>query len=790
MKIFLSLLFFSFFFYNMFFAQSNCVSGYIVDKMGGIDDVQIKIVESGRGVVTNSDGFFEICNIDYKHSFEISHIAFEPLIISIEYFRNEIYTVQLKRKEIIGEEITIRGVEKRENIKIMPGKEKLFQEEIINKPTFMGQPDIVRTIQTMTGVQSVSEGVGDIFVRGGSPGQNLILVDDMELMNPVHLMGVYSIFNPFTVNSVDLFKGFAPVSYGSRLSSVIAVTSANPLQNDNEFDVLIGNVASSINGMIKSPNSKWGLLFSARRSLLEMYGSISSMFLADEEGFFDLNDYNFYDISGMIIYQPNERNNLSINWYVGDDHFGLDNPQIDYFATTDFGNKAVLTSWNMWITPSLKFNWNVGITQVWSGFSGLLINNDIKFNTEHIRYYSNINISGAYKNHSYGLGGKVSKYNTVPQNMLMITDSDTTNFYGSINNNEIEFFVEDYINLNSKLNFYIGGRLHFYSTEGPYNFKNELNTIDISLQKGEQSKYEPYFSFASSLNLKLDSNNELKLGVSRNLQTIHLANISSIPLPNDIWMMSTPSLKPQIGLQTSLGYYGNTPLFSFFTELFVKKLSNQTIFHVAINKEKNVKPSESLNVDFVDEDVYIEDHFFVGDGRVYGAEFGINKEYGKLIGGINYTLMKSERSFSNIFGGEWFPDKFDRRHDLSTTLNYKISKKWDSSVLFIYATGNTITLPSGRMWLMGTIMNDYDGLNNFRMPAYHRLDWAINYNMSSRFFKRSTLSLSLSNVYNRANPYFIFFKIYQGESLYNINIEAAQVSLFPFLPSLSWRVKF
>ncbi len=791
MKRITVVIFFFLFIAIISFSQTDCIKGIIINKHNGekIGYAQIEIVETKSGVTSNKDGFFELFNLNNSHRIEISHLSYESLIIPVALFKNDTTIIELSEKNIVTNEILVRGVVKKEDIKTMPGKERLSQQLIINQTSFMGQPDIVRSLQVMSGVQSVSEGVGDIFVRGGGPGQNLILVDDMELMNPVHLMGVYSIFNPFTVNSVDLFKGYAPVSYGSRLSSVISIISENPLQNENEFDVLVGNVASSINGMIKSKDEKWGFLFSARRSMLELYGSISSMFLSDEEGFFDLSDYNFYDVSGRLIYQLNEKNNFALNWYLGSDHFGLDNPRIDYFATTDFGNKAVLASWNRWINSSIKLNINAGATQVWSGFDGLLFNTDIKFDTEHIRYYSNVSLAGAYKNHAYSLGGKATIYNTIPQNMYMRTESDTTKFYGDLKNNEIEFFVEDNININEKLTFYVGGRLHLYSTVGPYKFNDEVGR-NIELENGEQTRYEPYFSFASSLSYKLNRKSDLKLGFSRNIQTVHLANISSIPLPNDIWMMSTPILKPQIGIQGSLGYYRESSLFNYFFEVFAKKLSNQTIFNVDVDKENESSYSPSLNIDFVDDNIYYEDHFFVGSGRVYGAEFGINKVFGDITGGINYTLMKSERSFSNVFDGEWFPDKFDRRHDLSATLNYKINKKWESSALFIYATGNTITLPAGRMWIMGTIMNDYAGLNNFRMPPYHRLDWAINYNITTKYFKKSTLSFSVSNVYNRANPYFIFFKIYKGDSLYDLDVEAAQVSLFPILPSLSWRVKF
>jgi hypothetical protein len=190
------------------------------------------------------------------------------------------------------------------------------------------------------------------------------------------------------------------------------------------------------------------------------------------------------------------------------------------------------------------------------------------------------------------------------------------------------------------------------------------------------------------------------------------------------------------------------------------------------------------------EEMDFEDHFFHGKGRSYGVELSARKTKGRFQGSLNYTLSRSERSFPDIFSGEWFPDKFDRIHDLSLSTSFSVNDRWTFNTSWIYATGNNMTLPAGRMWMMGSVMNDYAGYNNFRLPAYHRLDVSASMKLDSDFFRESVLDFSIINVYNRANPYFVFYRVYQGDSNYDIDIRAAQVSLFPVMPSVSWKFKF
>lgn len=752
-------------------AQNRCVTGEVLDGESGlpIADVQVFCSEKNIGAVTNSSGLFELCNITLGDIVEINHLSYYSQTIFISDTSQTAFTITLKIRDVLADEVVIHGSRSHLSKEILPGREKLSAVEIINTPAFLGQPDVIRTLQTMSGVQTVSEGVGDIFVRGGSPGHNLIFLDGMELMNPMHLFGIYSIFNPFTTQSVDLFKGHAPSSLGSRLSSVISVSSVEPTISPSEFSGSIGNVASSLGLTHKSSDGKWGLVMGVRRSLLELYEPVTSLFLEKEDDFFHNNSYYFYDFNGRLVFQPKATTSFSLNWYLGKDFFKMKSNETDYLTQTVFGNDALLLNWKQSISNNLKLAWNVGYTQAKAEFTGLVFDGSIRFNSGFKMLFSGIDLTGWSQQHSWAAGVKVSRYSTVPQDMNLVLNSDSSVYYNKFNNYQLEAYLEDSYKLRQNLTLYGGLRVHYYNTLGPYIFFADEASVHI--KKGDSTAGDFYFSPSASLLWQLNGQEQFKWAWSRNVQMVHVASLSSMPLPNDIWMMATPNLNPQLGNQFSVGYYKQLSNYSFSSELFAKFLKNQSIFNVNTD-------GDGLN---------FEDHFFVGKGRAFGLELSAKKERGTVTGEVNYTLMRSERSFPDIYGGAWYPDKFDRTHDLSIGAQWKINNRWDLSAFFVYATGNSATLPSGRIWMMGTIMNDYTGYNNYRLPPYHRMDVSTNYRLFSRWFKESTLNFSIINIYNRANPYFIYFKIYQGDSRYDIDVSAAQVSLFPIMPSVSWR---
>jgi len=288
----------------------------------------------------------------------------------------------------------------------------------------------------------------------------------------------------------------------------------------------------------------------------------------------------------------------------------------------------------------------------------------------------------------------------------------------------------------------------------------------------------------------LPDESSIKAGYSYNYQYVHLTSLSAVSLPTDIWYPSTAKAKPQQGWQTSIGYFRNffENTFESSVELYYKGMKN------LIEYKEGALPGDNVNDN--------TDNLLVfGTGRSYGAEFFLKKKRGDFTGWIGYTLSKTERKFDDLNDGEPFAAKYDRRHDLSVVLSYKLNERWIFSSSFIFATGNTLTLPSAWYVQDQDLLFAYGERNSTRMAPYHRLDVsAVWYSkayketvdpVSGETIKKKkrfkyNWAFSIYNVYNRANPYFLYVDN-DGDFLEgNFNISVKQVTLFPIIASVTW----
>lgn len=755
------------------FAQSYCISGRVVDSetKKPVPDIHLWASRSERGTITDRSGSFQICG-EGDDVLVLSHTAYQSKRVAFNYERNDTLTIVVEKKEILTDEVKITGQRDVLIDKSVPATGQIARGDILRLPSVLGEADVVSALRQLPGIQSVGEGIGGIYVRGGSPGQNRVLLDGMELMNPVHLMGAYSVFNPLTTEDVSVYKGHSPVSVRSGLSSSIIVSSGDPLSGFRGVMGSLGNIASNLTFSSRSRNEKFGITAGLRRSYLELYRGIAGLFLSEEENYFKRSFYSFYDFNGKMVFQPQPGSRFTLSWYVGKDDFKIDDDELTYDAGTNYGNNAAALQWVKRTGSNGSLKVSAGYTSAWSDFKGEIIQNDLDFKSRHQKLSFGAGMTNEYEKHllRYGVGG--AWYKTTPQDMHLAVLEDTTSYKDVFRNSEVTLYFEDTYRLTPDISLYAGVRGFYYASWGPYQYDND--DVFINSNNGEIADQKWYWSYSAALSYAITGSDGFKIAWTRPVQMRHLATLSSMPLPNDLWMMASPRLEPQMGHQWSVGYERETPVFSFSTGAFVRLMQNQVIFNVNID-------GNEMN---------FEDHFFHGKGRAWGIEFSAKKNIGDLRGNINYTLSKSERSFPDIFDGAWFNDKFDRTHDLSLMSSFKLSEKWSFSANWTYATGMSMTLPSGRMWMMGSIMNDYDGYNNFRLPPYHRLDLSASLRLKSNTFKESTLDFSVINAYNRANPYFVFYKVIRGDSNYDIDIRAAQVSLFPLMPSVSWKFKF
>ena len=337
-----------------------------------------------------------------------------------------------------------------------------------------------------------------------------------------------------------------------------------------------------------------------------------------------------------------------------------------------------------------------------------------------------------------------------------------------------------------------------YQQVGPFTryVKGNISTPDstIEYKKGDLIKFydglEPRFSARFLINEK----SSVKVGYSFNYQYVHLTSLSAVSLPTDIWYPTTSIAKPQNGWQLTAGYFRNffNDKIETSVEVYYKGMNNLIEYKEGALPQDNVKDNTDNLLTF-------------GKGWSYGAEFFVKRTFGKLTGWIGYTWAKTERQFAELNFGKPFPAKYDRRHDLSIVATYKMTERWVFSGAFIYATGNTLTLPTAWYVQDQNLLFDYGARNSTRMAPYHRLD--ISATLYGKTYKtqkdeatgetikvkkrcKSNWSFSVYNVYNRANPFFLYVDN-KGTLLGgDFKITVKQVSLFPVIPSATWNFEF
>jgi hypothetical protein len=357
-----------------------------------------------------------------------------------------------------------------------------------------------------------------------------------------------------------------------------------------------------------------------------------------------------------------------------------------------------------------------------------------------------------------------------------IVDTDITNKYG----HETAIYILDDMKVTEWFKLNIGLRGSMFNNVGPqtkYIFDENERPLD-TLVYGRSEPIKTYLGIEPRLSARfsITESASVKAGFSYNSQYIHLVSSSTTTLPTDLWMPSTPLVKPQRGYQVSTGIFKNfrKNMYETSIEVYYKRMNNQIEFGQSFVPE--------LGVD-------IEDYFVFGTATSYGAEFFVKKTFGKINGWVGYTLSKTSRTFPDLNDGNVFPAKYDRRHDAKVVVMYEITKRWSISATFVYSTGIATTVPVGRYFIEGQIVNQYGERNAYRLKPYHRADLAATFIIKDD--KRySDISISVYNLYNRKNPYFIYFDVEGDIGSGNLELLAKQVSLFPVLPSITWNFKF
>jgi len=765
------------------------LSGTITDAQSNetLIGVNIIIPELQTGAVTNEYGFYSLTLPSGSYNIQISYLGYktisETLLLSENLTKNYKLT---ESAENLEEVVITEDVEKLNIKKPQMSVNSLSIKTIKNMPVVLGEVDVIKSITLLPGVTNAGEGSSGFNVRGGAADQNLILLDEATIFNSSHLFGFFSVFNPDAIKDIKLYKGGIPAKYGGRVSSVLDIYQKEG--NSSEFHINggIGLISSRLlaEGPIKK--DKGSFLLGGRSSYAHLFLPL-----------FDLDNVAyFYDLNTKLSYRFNDKNSIFLSGYFGRDVFEI----ADSFENT-YGNTVVNFRWNHLFSDKLFSN----LSLIYSDYYYGLKLNFVEFDWEsgirnfNIKYDFKHYISNNFKL-EYGLNSIYYKFN--PGEIQPTTESSGINPFKLIDKYAFEnaVYIDAEHKLSNRLSLSYGARfstfhrlgqdeLNIYEDDNPLLFNEDLSIYEkaepISVENFDRS--DVIASFANieprlSLAYQLNDNSSLKASYNRMSQYLHLLSNTSSPTPLDVWTPSGKYVKPQLLDQFAIGYFRTFKdnLFSLEIESFYKTIQNRIDYIDGANLIANNA---------------IEQVILNGEARAYGLEILFRKNEGKFTGWLAYTLSKSEQRTpgrtaieTGINNGEWYRTGFDKTHDISITANYELNKKWSFSSNLLFQTGQPATFPNGQYEYNGIIIPSFESRNSSRLPAYHRLDLAVNYNPkpeSTKKFKGEWI-FGIYNVYNRRNAANISFR----ENRMSGNNEAVRLAIFGIVPSVSYNFKF
>lgn len=781
MNKFFSLLFLVTFGYAALAQQKFTISGYITDAQTNETLIGAYINETARliGTTSNNYGFYSLTLPAGKIKVAFSYVGYKTQYREIELSEDLKMDLSLATKNVL-EEVSVVATKAGERLtSTQVSKIDLPIELIKSLPSLLGETDVIKTLQLLPGVQSGSEGSTGLYVRGGAPDQNLILLDGVPVYNANHLFGFFSVFNSDATKSVQFFKGGFPARFGGRLSSVVDVRMNEGDEKAYHGNISLGLISSRIHleGPIVKERTSFSL--SARRTYLDLLTKPLMKSRGDGNSF----GYYFYDMNAKINHRFSDRSRLFLSIYSGKDNLSAiatsdvptgEGRRIENVKTyLNWGNVTTALRWNYVLSNKLfcntaitysKYNFkiesdnkvelpdlnqlNIDNYVLGSGIKdfGYKIDFDFFPSPDHsIKFGSN------YIYHNFKPGVKTVQSNNADNSGINKTFGDENIFA-----HDFSAYGEDDVTIGPRLKANAGLRASVFNVQ---------NTSYYSL--------EPRLS----VNYLAGNNLSFKAAYSRMKQYIHLLTTSNLSLPTDLWVPVTSKIKPMTAEQVAISaVYRIATGLDLTVEGYYKKMNNLIEY-----KE---------GASFFGSSENWEDKVESGRGWAYGSEVMISKEIGKTTGWIAYTLSWADRQFGNISFGNKFPAKYDSRHNISIVLSHKFNDKIDMGATWVYRTGNAGTLFTQQInadvpyYDNMMNINYFEGRNNYRLPPYHRLDFGITFHKQKRRGVR-TWNISFYNLYNRQNPWALRPDVNnQGEYVLK------QISLFSIIPSFSYSFKF
>ena len=731
-------------------AQKATISGYLTDAKNGeaLIGATIYVEELKQGTITNSYGFYSLTIPSGNYKLQISFIGYKTIFQKINAFESQTLNFNLTEEATELSEILISGEAVDANVqRVEMSVSKLPVKTIKKLPAFMGEVDIIKTIQLLPGIQSGGEASSGLYVRGGGPDENLMLLDEAPVYNASHLMGFFSVFNSDAIKDIEVYKGGIPAQYGGKASSVIDIRQKDGNSQQFGFEGGIGTLSSRLT--VEGPviKDKWSYLIAGRRTYYDILGKALGFDALQD------NQIYFYDLNGKSNLIINDKNRIFISGYLGDDMFKLGESLF-----LRWGNTTGTARWNHIFGDKLFMN----ISTIYSKYDyslGVPGNGANNFEwTSHIRDINGKADFTFFLNpkNTIKFGANVIKHKFEPGKVSargensMFTNFELTHY----NALESALYLSNEQKISPIFSVQYGLRLSHFQQIGPGEVRVYANPQKLSKDEIIETKtYEKgekiddaviHLEPRIGMRLTVGETSSVKSSYNRMVQNLHLISNTNSPSPLNIWLPSSTYIKPLIADQISVGYFRNflNDQIETSVELYYKNMKNVLDY----------KEGAQL---FLNES--IETELLHGNGKSKGLELLLKKPSGNFNGWIGYTWSETTRTVEGINNGNPYPSSFDRTHDLSVVASYQINKYWNMASNFVFATGNPVSYPVAKYEFQGNQLYEYSSRNSNRIPEYHRLDFSLTYEFkknSNRRYKQS-LNFSVYNVYGRRNAYSI-----------------------------------
>jgi hypothetical protein len=760
------------------------LAGNIKDALNGEPIIGATIYEekSKNGAATNEFGYYSITLPKGRHELKIKSVGMGSTTRNVILYSNGKLDIELDQEITPLKEVVIESQYDAKVNNVQMGIEKLDIQTMKQIPLALGETDIMKVVLTLPGVQSVGEGTVGLNVRGGATNQNLILLNDAVVYNPSHLFGFFSTFNPDVLKNVELYKSGIKAEYGGRLSSVLDVHT----REGNAKKITGSGGISPITGRFTIE----GPIFKNKTSFLIGGRSTYSNWLLHQLDSKRLQQSTaaFHDITATITHHIDENNNLYITGYSSADQFKLNND-----TTYSYSDKNASVKWK-----------HIFNNKLFSVVTSTISNYQFQMRSDRNvvnAFEMNFNIQqwtgkaefSYYLNSQHTIDGGISstRYNLSPGHMngygekSIVTEDDIAHEHGQ----ESALYVSDNFEVNKNLTVYGGLRYSLYQYIG----SKTLNTYDPSLPREPTSitgsrQYRAgeiisnYHGLEPRLSVRygLPDGAAIKFGYNHMRQYIQMLSNTTAITPTDIWKLSDPYVKPQIGDQVSLGYYRN-----------FKRNTIETSFETYYKESQNTLDYKGGAVLLMNH--HIETDVINARGKAYGFEFMVKKSTGKVNGWATYTysrsLLQTQGKFSSeiVNHGKYYPSSFDKPHAINFIGNYKFSRRFNFSMNLVYSTGRPVTVPIAKYDAGGATRIYYSDRNQYRIPDYFRSDVSINIEGNHKIKKlaHSSWTLAVYNLTGRKNAYSVFFITDHNE------IKSYKLSVFARpIPTLTYNFKF